>query len=73
MEAEPEELKRRVYNVQAMSFTPEEIATEIKKRLPHFTITYNPCPVRQAIGYVFILCQIRSKCLFLQPIPGHNP
>ena len=30
------------YNVRAMSFSPEELANEIKKHLPAFEITYQP-------------------------------
>ena len=44
------QLRLRTYNVNAMSFTPEEIAEELRKYVPNFTITYNPDPVRQGIG-----------------------
>ena len=33
-----------------MSFTPEEIANEVKKHIKDFEIVYNPDPVRQKIG-----------------------
>ncbi len=43
MQAAPESIKiRSSYNLAAISFTPEEIAAEIQKQLPDFTITYNP-------------------------------
>lgn len=37
-----EKLKRRVYNVTAMSFTPEELAEHVVKHVPGFQITYRP-------------------------------
>lgn len=40
---------RTSYNVTAMSFSPKEIALEIKKTLPEFTISYKP-DYRQAIA-----------------------
>lgn len=41
MDAQPENIKiRSSYNLAAMSFTPEEIAEEIKKTIPEFTISY---------------------------------
>ncbi len=51
MEAEPDKLKyRNAYNVTAMSFAPEDVAGEIKKHLPGFTIDYRVDPIRQAIA-----------------------
>lgn len=42
-EAPAEEIKiRSSYNLAGMTFTPEELAAEIKKRMPEFEITYNP-------------------------------
>ncbi|OAB31431.1 Nucleoside-diphosphate-sugar epimerase [Flavobacterium fryxellicola] len=43
MQAPVEEIKiRSSYNLAAMSFTPTEIAAEIQKHIPEFTVTYNP-------------------------------
>lgn len=43
MEAPAEKIKVRTsYNLAAMSFSPVEIAEEIKKHLPDFTISYQP-------------------------------
>ena len=51
MEAEPAGLvHRNAYNLAAMSFTPEEVADEIKKHLPDFEIRYRVDPTRQAIA-----------------------
>ena len=33
---------RTSYNVSGMSFSPKEIAAEIKKHIPDFTISYKP-------------------------------
>lgn len=50
MEAPAEQVKiRSSYNVAGMSFNPEEIAAEIRKHIPEFTITYKP-DFRQAIA-----------------------
>ena len=43
MQAPAEQIKiRSSYNLAAMSFTPTEIAAEIKKHIPEFNISYNP-------------------------------
>lgn len=55
-------LKRRVYNVTAMSFAPEDLAAEIKKYFPLFEIMYNP-DTRQAIGKYFFTKSIKYVCI----------
>ena len=51
MEADPSKLKHRnAFNVTAMSFDPEIIASEIKKIIPEFTMDYKVDPVKQAIA-----------------------
>ena len=43
MQAKPENVKiRTAYNLAAIDFTPKEIASEIKKYIPNFTISYKP-------------------------------
>lgn len=42
-EAPAEQIKiRSSYNLAGMTFTPEELSAEIKKRMPEFKITYSP-------------------------------
>jgi nucleoside-diphosphate-sugar epimerase len=50
MEAPAEKISVRTsYNISAMSFSPKEIAAEIKKHIPEFKIHYKP-DYRQAIA-----------------------
>ena len=51
IEADGSKLKHRnAFNVSAMSFSPKEIANEIKKHIPNFVITYKENPVLQKIA-----------------------
>jgi nucleoside-diphosphate-sugar epimerase len=50
MEAAEEKITVRTsYNVSGMSFSPAEIAAEIKKHIPEFEMSYEP-DYRQAIA-----------------------
>ena len=50
MEAPKDSIRTRTsYNISGMSFSPEEIAAEIKKHIPGFTISYKP-DYRQSIA-----------------------
>jgi nucleoside-diphosphate-sugar epimerase len=50
MEAPAEKINIRTsYNIASMSFSPKDIAEEIKKHIPGFTISYKP-DYRQAIA-----------------------
>jgi len=51
MEADSSKLKHRnAYNITAESFTPEELAQDIKKYIPDFEMKYDIDPMRQAIA-----------------------
>lgn len=79
MTAPSEQLRRRVYNVTAMSFTPEELVCELSKYVPDLRVSYRP-DSRQDIGinqlrimFVNINCYKPEICLFLpQPTHGHK-
>ncbi|SPP77149.1 L-threonine 3-dehydrogenase, mitochondrial [Drosophila guanche] len=49
MRAPNEQLRRRVYNVTAMSFTPEELVDRLSKHVPNLHVTYKP-DSRQSIA-----------------------
>jgi nucleoside-diphosphate-sugar epimerase len=51
MQADSARLQHRnAFNITAMSFTPAQLAAEIQKHLPDFTISYSIDPIRQAIA-----------------------
>lgn len=51
MNADPGRLEHRnAFNVTAVNLTPEQLAAEIRKHMPEFTIEYEVDPVRQAIA-----------------------
>lgn len=54
MTAPNECLQRRVYNVTAMSFTPEELVEKLYKYVPELRVTYKP-DSRQNIGMHFLI------------------
>ncbi|XP_062863955.1 L-threonine 3-dehydrogenase, mitochondrial-like isoform X1 [Trichomycterus rosablanca] len=50
METPAKKLSMRTYNINAMSFTPEELAQEVRKHLPDLRVIYDIDPVRQSIA-----------------------
>jgi nucleoside-diphosphate-sugar epimerase len=51
MEADPARLTHRnAFNIAAMSFTPAELAAEIRRHRPELRVDYRVDPVRQAIA-----------------------
>lgn len=56
LEAPSENLKMRTYNINAISFTPEELANEVRKFIPRLEMAYEP-DERQAIGGYYKYCK----------------
>ncbi|XP_053565516.1 L-threonine 3-dehydrogenase, mitochondrial [Bombina bombina] len=50
LEAPTEALTMRTYNINAMSFTPEELVREVQKYMPELEVVYKMDAVRQAIA-----------------------
>jgi len=51
MEADPSRLiNRNAFNIAAMQFTPDQLATAIRKHIPEFVIDYDVDPLRQGIA-----------------------
>uniref|UniRef100_UPI00398F1818 L-threonine 3-dehydrogenase, mitochondrial-like n=1 Tax=Pristiophorus japonicus TaxID=55135 RepID=UPI00398F1818 len=50
MEAPAACLTMRTYNISAMSFTPQELVSEVCKHLPDLEVSYKPDAVRQSIA-----------------------
>ena len=51
MEADSSRLKHRnSFNLASMSFTPDIIAAEIRKHIPHFEMSYDIDPVKEDIS-----------------------
>ena len=65
MEAPADTLTMRTYNINAMSFTPEELAQEVQKQLPDLDVSYDIDHVRQAIGKPYHLLGL---CFVCQPM-----
>lgn len=63
MSAPNECLHRRVYNVTAMSFTPEELVEKLSKYVPELRVTYKP-DSRQNIGKCIYFNSSRNILLF---------
>lgn len=71
MQAPECQLTLRTYNIAAMSFTPEEVAAEIRKHLPHLKVTYNPDVVRQSIGKMLEHLSVRPSVCPSASLPSH--
>ena len=50
LKAPKKDLKRQVYNLAGISFTPEMLVAEVEKLIPGFQVNYDPCQRRSAIA-----------------------
>ena len=50
IECPEDELKRRTYNIQGISFTPEQLVENVQQFLPDLKVEYEVDPMRQSIG-----------------------
>lgn len=50
LQAPKENLKRCVYNMGGISFSPEELVVNVQKLIPGLTVEYELCPVRSQIA-----------------------
>jgi nucleoside-diphosphate-sugar epimerase len=50
LKAPKQNLKRCVYNMGGISFTPEQLIAEVQKLIPGFTAEYDLCPIRTKIA-----------------------
>ena len=50
LRADKANLTRTTYNLAGISFTPEEMATEVMKLIPDSEVEYKPCSVRSSIA-----------------------
>ncbi len=50
LECPEDKLKRRIYNIQGISFTPEQLVEDVQQVLPDLKVEYEVDPLRQSIG-----------------------
>ena len=53
LECPEDKLKRRTYNMQGISFTPEHLVENVKQFLPDLEVEYEVDSLRQSIGMYF--------------------
>ena len=50
LETPRDKLKQYTYNITAVSFTPKQLADALRPHFPEMEVTYDPDPIKQAIG-----------------------